>query len=127
MKIAVIGGGIGGLAAGVALQRRGLEAHVYEAAPALRPVGKGIWVPSNAMLVLDRLGLGDAVAAQGVALERIEVRDLVGRTVRVSRPAVFFRDNGPMPEAVALRITRPPIHAQRSDRELAQLDPGSPR
>ena len=78
MNISVIGGGIGGLATAVALQQRGFDVHVYESAAELAPVGKGIWVPTNAMLVLDRLGLGDAVAARGVALERIEVRDKNG-------------------------------------------------
>ena len=77
-RINVIGGGIGGLATAVALQQRGFDAHVYESAAALAPVGKGIWVPTNAMLVLDRLGLGDAVADRGVTLERVEVRDLGG-------------------------------------------------
>ena len=78
MKINIIGGGIGGLATAVALQQRGFDAHVYEAAAQLEPVGKGIWVPTNAMLVLNRLGLGDAVAERGVELERIEVRDKRG-------------------------------------------------
>ena len=78
MNISVIGGGIGGLATAVALQQRGFDVHVYESAAELGPVGKGIWVPTNAMLVLDRLGLGDAVAARGVALGRIEVRDKNG-------------------------------------------------
>jgi 2-polyprenyl-6-methoxyphenol hydroxylase-like FAD-dependent oxidoreductase len=82
MRIAVIGGGIGGLAAGVALQQRGFEAHVYEAAPELRPIGKGIWVPTNAMLTLERLGLADAVAVRGVPLQRIEVRDRTGRVLQ---------------------------------------------
>ena len=78
MNICVVGGGIGGLATAVALQRRGFDVHVYESAAELGSVGKGIWVPTNAMLVLDRLGLGDAVAARGVALGRIEVRDKDG-------------------------------------------------
>jgi len=78
MKINIIGGGIGGLATAVALQQRGFDAHVYEAASQLEPVGKGIWVPTNAMLVLNRLGLGDAVAERGVELKRIEVRDKRG-------------------------------------------------
>ena len=88
MNISVIGGGIGGLAAAVALQRRGFDVHVYESAAELGAVGKGIWVPTNAMLVLDRLGLGDAVAARGVALERIEVRDKDGGVLQ----AIDLRD-----------------------------------
>jgi len=75
----IIGGGIGGLTAAVALRRRGIDAHVYEAAPALRPVGKGIWVPTNAMQVLDRLGLAAAVRRAGWPLDRIQLRAADGR------------------------------------------------
>ena len=75
MNITIIGGGIGGLSTAVVLQQRGFDAHVYEAAAALEPAGKGIWVPTNAMLVLDRLVLGDAVAARGIVLESAEGRD----------------------------------------------------
>jgi 2-polyprenyl-6-methoxyphenol hydroxylase-like FAD-dependent oxidoreductase len=73
-KVLIIGGGIGGLTAAVALRQRGIEAVVYEAAPELQPVGKGIWVPTNAMLVLQRLGLSDAVGEAGWTLERIQLR-----------------------------------------------------
>jgi salicylate hydroxylase len=41
-KIAIIGGGIGGLTAAVALARKGLAAEVYEQAPALEEVGAGV-------------------------------------------------------------------------------------
>ena len=75
MKIIIIGGGIGGLTVAVALQQRGFEAHIYEAAPEIRPVGKGIWLPTNAMLVLDRLSIGKVIAAKGLPLERIELHD----------------------------------------------------
>jgi 2-polyprenyl-6-methoxyphenol hydroxylase-like FAD-dependent oxidoreductase len=74
----IIGGGIGGLAAAVALRRRGFEATVFEAAPELRPVGKGIWVPTNAMQVLHRLGLAEAVLNAGWPLERIQLRTVGG-------------------------------------------------
>jgi 2-polyprenyl-6-methoxyphenol hydroxylase-like FAD-dependent oxidoreductase len=77
----IIGGGIGGLTAAVALRRKGVEAHVYEAAPELRPVGKVIWVPTNAMQALERLGLSAAVAAAGWALDRIQLRTVTGRTL----------------------------------------------
>lgn len=75
MDIAVVGGGIGGLSTAIALQQRGLSVQVFEAAPAIGAVGKGIWLPTNAMLVLERLGLADAVATKGLALQRIELRD----------------------------------------------------
>jgi 2-polyprenyl-6-methoxyphenol hydroxylase-like FAD-dependent oxidoreductase len=75
----IIGGGIGGLTAALALRRRGFDAQVYEAAPALRPVGKGIWVPTNAMQVLDRLGVAAAVRRAGWPLDRIQLRTADGR------------------------------------------------
>ncbi|MDX6695479.1 MAG: hypothetical protein QOF02_3082, partial [Blastocatellia bacterium] len=58
MKIAIIGGGIGGLSAALALGRAGLAAEVFEQAPALLDVGAAIAVWPNAMRALQRLGVG---------------------------------------------------------------------
>src|SRR5690606_27889210 len=74
-KTIVIGGGIGGLTAAIALRQRGLDAQVYEAADVLAPVGKGIGVPLNALLVLDRLGVGAEVSDRGVVIDRAEIFD----------------------------------------------------
>jgi len=57
----------------IALRRKGFDAHVYEAAPKFQPVGKGIWVPTNAMQVFDRLGLANAIQSAGWPLERIRI------------------------------------------------------
>ena len=54
LRIAIVGGGIGGLAAALFLHRAGLEATVYEQAPALREVGAGIVVPPNMVRPLSR-------------------------------------------------------------------------
>jgi salicylate hydroxylase len=42
MRITVVGGGIGGVAATIALLRRGLDVRLYEQAPALTEVGAGV-------------------------------------------------------------------------------------
>lgn len=81
MLAIVVGAGIGGLTAAVALRRAGIDAVVYEAAEELRPVGKGIWVPTNAMQAFERLGLSEAVLRAGWPLERIEVRELSGEVM----------------------------------------------
>ncbi len=94
MKPLVIGGGIGGLTAAIALQQRGIEAHVYEAAPVLAPVGKGIGVPTNALLVLDRLGLADAVAARGVEIEHAEICDLHAGVLQIVDLEAARRQHG---------------------------------
>ena len=67
-QIAVVGGGIAGLATGVALRARGLDAVVYEQAPALGEVGAGIQLTPNSVRLLDRLGLGEALRKTAVTL-----------------------------------------------------------
>ncbi|HET7461399.1 MAG TPA: FAD-dependent monooxygenase [Longimicrobium sp.] len=73
--VVIVGGGIGGLAAAIALRRRGFAPRLYEAAPELREVGAGIWVPPNAMQVLARLGLAGAVTREGDPVRLVELRD----------------------------------------------------
>lgn len=65
MKCAIIGGGIGGLTTAIALRQRGIEAKVYEAAPEIKPVGAGIVMATNAMLVFQRLGIAEKVQQAG--------------------------------------------------------------
>ncbi|MBO0887060.1 MAG: FAD-dependent monooxygenase [Acidimicrobiales bacterium] len=64
-RVAIIGGGLGGLCAASALLRRGHEVHVYEAAPQLMEVGGGLTLGPNAMKALRSIGLEDAVRAIG--------------------------------------------------------------
>ena len=60
-RIAIIGGGIGGLTAAQALIQRGFEVSVYEAAPELKEIGAGVALGPNAMKALRSLGLEDKV------------------------------------------------------------------
>ncbi len=70
MKIAIIGGGIGGLCTAVTLQALGFDIKVYEAATDFRPVGAGIGIGSNAMQALMEIGVGDDIAKNGHILQR---------------------------------------------------------
>lgn len=63
LSIGIVGGGIGGVAAAMALERAGMEATVYERAPELREVGVGMMLWPNATRVLRELGLLEKVAA----------------------------------------------------------------
>ena len=56
-NIAIVGGGIGGLAAALALVRRGIDVDVYEQAPELRELGAGVQISANGTRVLHALGL----------------------------------------------------------------------
>jgi len=80
--VAIVGGGIGGLTAAIALRERNVRAHVYEAAPELREVGAGIWVPPNAMQVLARMNLAERVAAEGTPIRAAELRDTCAGLLR---------------------------------------------
>jgi len=66
LRIAVIGGGIGGLSAAVGLRQAGFEVDVYEQAPELTEVGGGINMGPNAARILYRLGLGEGLDREGV-------------------------------------------------------------
>ncbi len=84
-SIAVIGGGIGGLAAALSLLRAGFDVHVYEQTRSLRDVGAGIQISPNASRILRRLDLAmaDASTMHGVtplALRQRRWDD--GRTLR---------------------------------------------
>jgi 2-polyprenyl-6-methoxyphenol hydroxylase-like FAD-dependent oxidoreductase len=63
-RAVVVGAGVGGLAAGVALQRRGWDVSVLERAGALEAVGAGLALAPNALKALDVLGVGDRVRSQ---------------------------------------------------------------
>jgi salicylate hydroxylase len=65
-SVAIVGGGIGGLAAALSLLHAGLDVQVYEQAPALGEVGAGIQISPNASRLLHRLGLGPALDRTGV-------------------------------------------------------------
>jgi salicylate hydroxylase len=75
LAIAVVGAGIGGLAAAVALRQAGFDVDVYEQAPELTEVGGGINMGPNAARILYRLGLG-------AGLDRDAVRPVSGHVRR---------------------------------------------
>ena len=79
MRIAIVGGGIGGLSAARELALRGFKPVVFEKAPKLNPVGAGIIMNPNAMRVLERNGLADPVRADSWPYLTRETRDHSGR------------------------------------------------
>ena len=91
-RVAIVGGGIGGLFAANALVAQGLQVSVYEQAPALGEIGAGVFVTPNAVRHLERVGLGPAVEKwgarvgpgssyfrhDGTAIAPVQVRDATG-------------------------------------------------
>ncbi len=77
-EIAVIGAGIGGLAAAIALAQRRARVCVLEQAPALTEVGAGIQIAPNGVAVLEALGLRDSAEVCASLPEAVELRDFRG-------------------------------------------------
>ncbi|KMT45839.1 Zeaxanthin epoxidase [Halostagnicola sp. A56] len=81
-EVAIIGGGICGLVTALALERRGIAPTIYEAASEYRPVGAGLLLQTNALLVLDRLGIADRVRDTGTPLDDSIIRSPDGRVLK---------------------------------------------
>jgi salicylate hydroxylase len=88
-RVAIIGGGIGGLTAACALLRAGAEVSVYEAAGELKEIGAGVALHPNAMRVLRFIGVEDEVRKVAGRTEVAVTRDGIGGRVisRTSRAA----------------------------------------
>ena len=86
-RVAIIGGGIGGLTAASALLRAGAEVSVYEAAGELKEIGAGVALHANAMRVLRFIGVEDGVRKVAGRGEFAVTRDgITGRLIsRTSR------------------------------------------
>jgi salicylate hydroxylase len=73
-RVAVVGGGIGGLTAALSLIREGMGVDVYEQAPELKELGAGVQISSNGTRVLYALGLGAEAERLGVIVAGKEIR-----------------------------------------------------
>ena len=81
MKAILIGAGIGGLSAAIALRRVGIDAVVFEQADVVREIGAGLTVWSNAIKALRKLGAVELVLTTGSVLERFETRTWRGEVL----------------------------------------------
>jgi salicylate hydroxylase len=72
--ILIVGAGIGGLTAALALLKKGFDVDVYEQAAGLKEVGAGLQISANGTRSLHALGLEDELAALAVAPDGKEVR-----------------------------------------------------
>ena len=75
----VVGGGIGGLTAAVALRQVGWRVTVLERAARFGEIGASIALLSNGLRCLDAIGLGDAVRGSGLPMLAFGMRTAAGR------------------------------------------------
>jgi 2-polyprenyl-6-methoxyphenol hydroxylase-like FAD-dependent oxidoreductase len=110
MRVAVIGGGIGGLSAALHLLKAGLDVQVYEQASRIGEVGAGIQISPNASRLLIRLGLKAALDKAGVRPQAVNQRRWDdGRTLQ----------RAPIGQQVEETFGAPYYHFHRGD--LAEL------
>src|SRR5262245_48088667 len=107
--VLVAGGGIGGLAAALALTRRGLAVTVLEQAPQLGEIGAGIQLGPNAFAAFDALGIGPLARSRAVYTDEMVMHDALDETLvgRIPTGEAFRRRFG-NPYAV---IHRADVHA----------------
>lgn len=84
-RIAVVGAGIGGLTAALALHRHGADVVVLEQSEAITEVGAGIQISPNGLRVLEVLGLDAALRARSSEARAVSLRDGLRRGAEVLR------------------------------------------
>jgi salicylate hydroxylase len=116
IRVAIIGAGLGGLAAAGALRQHGIEVVVYERAPTLGEVGAGIQLGPNAVKVLRALGIERAL--RPIASEPVNY-------VSLAWDDAHLRYREPMKGPVATQFGAPYLMAHRADlhRLLGELLP----
>lgn len=96
-KAIIVGGGIGGLAAAIALNRQGWDVEVLERATRIAEVGAGLSLWSNALCALDALGLGDQVRERAIEQDTAGIRDNKGHWIsRADSGAIRTRFGSPI-------------------------------
>ena len=107
MRVLVVGGGIGGLSAAIALRRRDVEVDVVEINPKWDVYGVGIIQPGNAIRALDALGLAEQAVEQGYAMTGSRFHDKDGNLLGQVPALDLLGPKYPPMNG----ITRPRLHA----------------
>jgi salicylate hydroxylase len=95
MRVAIIGGGIGGVALARGLQARGIEFRLFERAAAFAEIGAGVQITPNAVKVLKALGLAERLAHVGFLPEAMVGRnwqtadELFSTPLKATAPSLF--------------------------------------
>ena len=113
LPVIVAGGGIGGLAAALALVRQGFQVTVLEQAPEIGEIGAGIQLGPNAFHAFDALGVGDKARGRAVYTECLVMHDAVDETL------VGRLETG---EAFRQRFGNPYAVIHRADVHLSLLE-----
>ena len=114
--ILVVGGGIGGLTAALALHEAGHSVRIAEAAPRMKPLGVGINLLSHAVAILDRLGLMPALLASGIRTSALVFANRFGQTIHRDPRGIEAGASHPQ-----ISIHRGALHAMLVEAAVARL------
>ena len=120
LPVIVAGGGIGGLAAALAVARQGFAVKVLEQAPQIGEIGAGIQLGPNAFAAFDALGVGERARSHAVHTDRMVMMDAVdGSEVGSIDVGASFRERFANPYAV---IHRADVHGSLLEGVQAAAD-----
>lgn len=114
----VLGAGIAGLAAAIALRKAGYGVIVVEQAPELRPMGAALSLWGNAMAALDWLGASVAVAAQAAPIRHLSACDQHGRAILHIEIARAYAADQPVPYLPTRTLLQTGLLAAASEVDL---------
>jgi salicylate hydroxylase len=122
LPVLVAGGGIGGLAAALALVRQGFSVQVLEQAPEIGEIGAGIQLGPNAFHAFDALGIGEKARGRAVYTDEMVMHDAVDESLvgRIPTGEAFIQRFG-NPYAV---IHRADVHLSLAEgaRETGRVE-----
>ncbi|PTX46456.1 salicylate hydroxylase [Allosediminivita pacifica] len=131
LEITVIGGGIGGLAAAIALRQRGANVVVLEQAEAIREVGAGLQISPNGLRVLAALGLDTRLAEVSCRGQAVSLRD-GARGAEVARvdltgaePGYYFVHRADLIDLLGAAAREAGVKL-RLLQKVAEVTPGAP-
>ena len=143
LQVAVIGGGIGGLSAALAMLKAGCDVHVFEQAAKFGEIGAGLQMSPNASRLLHQLGLKDAMDAWGVRPAGVHQRRWddgrtlqrapLGTEVEAAFGAPYYHfHRGDLAALLAAALPRKRAHAghrltgieEKGERVIARFDNG---
>lgn len=132
-KVIIIGGGIGGLCAAIAFQKKGLEAHIYEKVPQIKGLGAGITLSINARQALKQIGLYELLIEAGQELKSMSILDEKGKNIAHTNLGPVSKRYGlgnfsihraALHEILLAKLVEGSLHCGKSFAQFSQDDEG---